>query len=54
MTQGTPPPPPRPAPTPSTIDASALLGNANEVIIEYRGQRYRLRATRQGKLILTK
>jgi hemin uptake protein HemP len=31
-----------------------LLGTAHEIIIEYAGDEYRLRLTRQGKLILTK
>jgi len=31
-----------------------LLGTAREVVIEHAGEEYRLRLTRQGKLILTK
>ena len=31
-----------------------LFTSANEVIIEHAGEQYRLRLTRQGKLILTK
>lgn len=31
-----------------------LFASANEVIIEHAGEEYRLRLTRQGKLILTK
>jgi hemin uptake protein HemP len=47
----------RPAPgsgTPVTLDASALFGGGEEVRLLHRGQEYRLRITRQGKLILTK
>jgi hemin uptake protein HemP len=31
-----------------------LFSASNEVIIEHAGEKYRLRLTRQGKLILTK
>jgi hemin uptake protein HemP len=31
-----------------------LFASTNEVIIEHAGEEYRLRLTRQGKLILTK
>jgi len=31
-----------------------LMGNGNELIIEHAGQGYRLRITKQEKLILTK
>lgn len=31
-----------------------LFGSAQEILIEHAGQEYRLRITRQGKLILTK
>lgn len=31
----------------------ALLGGANELIIEHGGREYRLRVTQSGKLILT-
>jgi len=34
--------------------SSTLLGDAPEVRIEHLGQVYRLRCTRNGKLILTK
>ncbi|TCS70896.1 hemin uptake protein hemP [Sulfuritortus calidifontis] len=37
-----------------TIDAGSLFGTARVVLIEYRGERYQLRQTRNGKLILTK
>lgn len=36
------------------IDARTLFGQSNVVVIEYRGERYQLRQTRNGKLILTK
>jgi hemin uptake protein HemP len=32
----------------------ALLAGAREVILEHRGEHYRLRVTSNGKLILTK
>lgn len=47
----------------ATLDAVAffprlcskdLFASSNEVIIEHAGEQYRLRLTRQGKLILTK
>lgn len=41
------------ASTPS-IDSRVLLGATGRVVIEHRGQRYELRETRFGKLILTK
>ena len=34
--------------------SKTLFASANEVIIEHSGEEYRLRLTRQGKLILTK
>jgi len=36
------------------IDSTVLLGPAGRVVIEHHGQRYELRETRFGKLILTK
>jgi len=36
------------------LDSSVLLGNRDEVEISHQGETYRLRRTRQGKLILTK
>lgn len=38
----------------SRIDSSLLLGETGRVVIEHHGQRYELRETRFGKLILTK
>ncbi len=39
---------------PKLIPFEKICRCGNEVWIEYRGQVYRLRATKQGKLILTK
>ena len=36
------------------FDSRTLFGEAKEVRIEHFGQEYRLRQTRNGKLILTK
>ncbi len=36
------------------IDSKTLLGDENELIISHGQDEYRLRLTRQGKLILTK
>jgi len=36
------------------IDSALLLGSRGEVEISHSGETYRLRRTRQGKLILTK
>jgi hemin uptake protein HemP len=41
----------QPAPT---VDVKELLGERKEVWLEWDGQRYRLRVTRRGRLILTK
>jgi hemin uptake protein HemP len=35
-------------------DSRALFGRNRELVIEHAGHDYRLRITRQGKLILTK
>ena len=42
-----------PPPT-RTLLSQALFGNASEICIHHMGTDYRLRITRQGKLILTK
>jgi len=42
------------APAVAVIQSADLLGARQSVEIEHLGQRYRLQATRQGKLILTK
>jgi len=51
-------PKPRAAPRPDAaadvLDSAALLGSRNEVEIAHQGETYRLRRTRQDKLILTK
>ena len=39
---------------PRTIDSAALFAGATELIILHNGSPYRLRITRQDKLILTK
>lgn len=39
---------------PKRIRAEDLMGQASVVVIEYQGERYQLRLTRNGKLILTK
>lgn len=36
------------------LQSTELFGTAREVVIEHAGEEYRLRLTRQGKLILTK
>lgn len=42
------------APAERRIDSKTLLGDEGRVIIEHNGQRYLLRQTHAGKLILTK
>lgn len=50
----------RPAPAsarmsePPVLSSDELLQDKGEILIEHRGERYRLRRTRQDKLILTK
>lgn len=44
---------PRGSATPR-IDSRRLLAGENELVIEHAGQEYRLRLTRNDKLILTK
>ena len=39
---------------PKTISSTDLLGGQDEVMIQHNGSIYRLRLTRQDKLILTK
>jgi hemin uptake protein HemP len=36
------------------IDVASLIGAGREVVLLHRGERYRLRVTANGKLILTK
>lgn len=42
------------SPPPAVINAAALFRDRRELVIEHRGERYRLSLTRSGKLILTK
>jgi hemin uptake protein HemP len=44
----------RPATGPLVLQAAALFGASTEIRLLHRGQEYRLRITRAGKLILTK
>ncbi len=44
----------RPEPQPRTISSGELLGRENELVISHKGETYRLRVTRNDKLILTK
>jgi hemin uptake protein HemP len=50
-TYGSPLPPPRDL---KRLSSEELIGPAREVLIRHAGCDYRLRITRQGKLILTK
>ena len=43
-----------PSDPPKVIASSAILMDAKEVWIDHNGERYRLRVTRKGKLILQK
>ncbi len=36
------------------VQAKQLFGEHREIVIEYEGERYKLRITRRGKLILQK
>ena len=45
---------PSAADTAGAIDSAALLGGSREVLIHHGGETYRLRHTRNDKLILTK
>ena len=47
-------PAPPPAREPKRVSTEELIGPAREVLIRHAGCDYRLRITRQGKLILTK
>jgi len=46
--------PPKTGHEPQLICAQDWFGRANVVFIEHMGERYQLRQTRNGKLILTK
>jgi hemin uptake protein HemP len=39
---------------PAVIDTASLFGRSNELRLWHRGQEYRMRITKAGKLILTK
>ena len=41
-------------PSPVRLDSRELFRNGNEVVIVHKGDEYRLRITRNEKLILTK
>ena len=46
--------PQMPSRAPSPLNSAALLKGREEIEIAHQGETYRLRRTRQGKLILTK
>ncbi len=48
--QGSNPPPAGPV----TVNSETLFAGRDEIRVMHRGQEYRLRITKQGKLILTK
>ena len=48
------PKPDLPSPPMEVIKAAALFRDRRELVIEHRGERYRLSLTKNGKLILTK
>lgn len=39
---------------PAPLDSAELFKSRNEMVISHEGEHYRLRRTRNGKLILTK
>jgi len=39
---------------PLTVDSATLFAGRDEIRLMHRGEEYRLRITKQGKLILTK
>ena len=45
--------PPAALPQPPQVSSSTLLGQNKELVILHNGRAYRLRLTRNGKLILT-
>ena len=53
-TETSAPSPSAAAQTPQRVSTAALLGDRAELEIEHKGEVYRLRVTRTGKLILTK
>ena len=51
---GTPVRQPRPTANLPALESAALFGKRDEILIAHGDETYRLRRTRQGKLILTK
>lgn len=45
---------PLPSEAPRSLSSAELLRGETTLVIEHQGMRYTLRATRSGKLILTK
>lgn len=57
MDDNTNPPKPQPTPpveAPPEVAAETLFGEHREIVLIHEGERYRLRITRRGKLILQK
>ncbi|WP_417071004.1 hemin uptake protein HemP [Niveibacterium terrae] len=54
MSTPAPNPAPLPIEAPRTLSSAELLRGETTLVIEHQGMRYTLRATRSGKLILTK
>ena len=54
MSQSSSPPLGKPPAAPRVVPSHELLGEQGQLQIEHQGERYLLRITRQGKLILTK
>ena len=54
MPESPPDPASAPPAPPRVVDVRELLRGRNEVVLQHGSQRYRLRITRAGKLILTK
>lgn len=48
------PPKPVKADGPTPLDSAELFKHRDEIVIQHAGELYRLRRTRNGKLILTK
>ena len=54
MSQPSSSPPGNQSAAPRVVPSRELLGEQGRLQIEHQGERYLLRVTRQGKLILTK
>ncbi len=50
----TPPMPPQAAPQVRTVESTEIFRGQNEIMIRHDGVIYRMKITRQGKLILNK